>query len=43
LAKNATVAGALTIAAFGLVLYTPLAYLTDSWVYRRNQKRRAQS
>jgi hypothetical protein len=29
------------LALFALLLYTPLAYATDTWVYKRAQKRRA--
>ena len=30
----------IVLCAFALLLYTPLAYVTDRWVYRRNQERR---
>jgi hypothetical protein len=39
---NASVAQSITICLFALLLYTPAAYATDTWVYRRNQRRKAQ-
>jgi hypothetical protein len=30
------------LCAFALLLYTPLAYVTDRWVYQRAQKRKQQ-
>jgi drug/metabolite transporter (DMT)-like permease len=33
---------ALFLAAMAMVLYTPLAYITDKWVYGRQQKSLAQ-
>jgi hypothetical protein len=30
------------LCAFALLLYTPLAYVTDRWVYQRNQRRKQQ-
>jgi len=33
---------ALTLALFAMLLYTPLAYATDKFVYNRAQKRKAQ-
>jgi hypothetical protein len=33
---------ALFLAAVAMVIYTPLAYVTDKWVYRNQQKRLAQ-
>ena len=30
------------LCAFALLLYTPLAYVTDRWVYQRNQRRKEQ-
>ena len=32
----------LAICFFALLLYTPLAYVTDRWVYQRAQKRKQQ-
>ena len=31
------------LAVFAMVLYTPLAYLTDKWVYNRQMRREAQA
>ena len=31
----------LLLAAFAMVLYTPLAYATDKWVYNRAQRKKA--
>jgi Flp pilus assembly protein TadB len=36
------VSQSITLAVFALALYTPLAYATDSFVYKRAQKKRAQ-
>ena len=36
-----TISQSLFLSMFALVIYTPLAYVTDKFVYRRNQKRRA--
>jgi hypothetical protein len=33
----------LLLAAFAMVLYTPLAYATDKWVYNRAQRKKAQA
>ena len=33
---------ALFLAAMAMVIYTPLAYVTDKWVYNRQQKSLAQ-
>jgi hypothetical protein len=33
----------LLLAGFALLLYTPLAYATDKWVYTRAQRKRAQA
>jgi hypothetical protein len=30
------------LCVFAVLLYTPLAYVTDRWVYQRNQRRKAQ-
>ena len=41
--KGSTSTGqALFLAAMAMVLYTPLAYITDKWVYTRQQKSLAQ-
>jgi hypothetical protein len=32
----------LVLCAFALLLYTPLAYVTDRWVYQRAQRRKQQ-
>jgi hypothetical protein len=31
----------IAIAFFALLLYTPLAYVTDRWVYQRNQRKQS--
>ena len=36
------VAQSFALCAFALLLYTPLAYVTDRWVYNRDQRRRQQ-
>jgi hypothetical protein len=33
---------AIFLAAMAMVIYTPLAYVTDKWVYKNQQKRLAQ-
>jgi hypothetical protein len=33
----------LLLAAFAMVLYTPLAYATDKWVYNRAQRKKAEA
>jgi ABC-type phosphate transport system permease subunit len=38
---NTTIAQSLFLSLFALILYTPLAYVTDKFVYSRAQKRRA--
>jgi hypothetical protein len=40
LGKNAGISQGLLLAGFALVLYTPLAYLTDRWVYNRMLRQR---
>lgn len=40
--SQAGLSQSLFISFFALLLYTPLAYVTDRWVYQRNQKRRQQ-
>ena len=38
---DTTISQSLFLALFALILYTPLAYATDKFVYSRNQKRKA--
>jgi hypothetical protein len=38
--KGTTIAQGLLLAVFALVLYTPLAYMTDKWVYNRMLRQR---
>jgi len=38
---DTTISQSLFLALFALILYTPLAYATDKFVYSSNQKRRA--
>ena len=33
----------LLLAAFAMALYTPLAYMTDKWVYNRAQRKKAEA
>jgi hypothetical protein len=40
LGKNTSLAQGLLLAVFALVLYTPLAYMTDRWVYNRMLRQR---
>ena len=40
LGKNTSVRQGLLLAAFALILYTPLAYITDKWVYNRMLRQR---
>jgi hypothetical protein len=37
--KHVPVSQSLFLAAFAILLYTPLAYVTDRWVYQRQQRR----
>ena len=39
---NTSTSQALFLAAVAMVIYTPLAYVTDKWVYRNQQKRLGQ-
>jgi hypothetical protein len=39
LGKNTSFSQGLVLSVFALVLYTPLAYMTDKWVYDRQQKK----
>ena len=41
LGKNMPLATSVFFAAAAMVIYTPLAYATDVWVYRRQQSRKA--
>jgi hypothetical protein len=41
LSKNTTTAQALTVCLIAFVMYTPIMYLTDKWVYRRKLAQRA--
>ncbi len=40
---NTSIAQSAFLALFALILYTPLAYATDKFVYSRAQKRRAKA
>jgi len=40
---NTTISQSLFLSLFALILYTPLAYATDKFVYSRAQKRRAKT
>jgi hypothetical protein len=40
--SGASIAQSITICFFALLLYTPIAYVTDRWVYQRAQKRKQQ-
>jgi drug/metabolite transporter (DMT)-like permease len=40
--SNTSVAQSVYLCFFALVLYTPLAYVTDRWVYQRAQRRKQQ-
>jgi hypothetical protein len=40
--SEASIAQSITICFFALLLYTPIAYVTDRWVYQRAQKRKQQ-
>jgi hypothetical protein len=41
LGNNASVAQSIFLSALALLIYTPLAYTTDKWVYGRQQRARA--
>jgi drug/metabolite transporter (DMT)-like permease len=41
--QNTDPAQGLVLAAFALLFYTPIAYATDNFVYKRNLKRQGQS
>jgi hypothetical protein len=38
--SGTTISQGLLLALFALVLYTPLAYMTDKWVYNRMLRQR---
>jgi drug/metabolite transporter (DMT)-like permease len=40
--KNTPIGQSLFLAAFAMLIYTPLAYATDKFVYNRQLKRKAQ-
>jgi hypothetical protein len=40
--SEASIGQSLFLCLFALLLYTPLAYVTDRWVYQRAQRRRQQ-
>ena len=40
--STASISQSIFICLFALLLYTPLAYVTDKWVYQRAQKRKQQ-
>jgi hypothetical protein len=40
---NTTISQSLFLSLFALILYTPLAFVTDKFVYARAQKRRAKA
>jgi hypothetical protein len=43
LGSNATIAQSITICLFAVLLYTPIAYVTDRWVYQRAQRKKTQT
>ena len=40
--SEASVSQSIVLSAFAILLYTPLAYITDRWVYQRAQRRKQQ-
>ncbi len=40
--SEASVSQSILLCVFAVLLYTPLAYVTDRWVYQRNQRRKQQ-
>jgi hypothetical protein len=40
--EDVPIAQSITLSIFALLIYTPLAYVTDKFVYNRAQRRRAQ-
>jgi hypothetical protein len=43
LGSDSSVAQSLILCLFALLLYTPIAYITDRWVYQRAQRRKQKS
>jgi hypothetical protein len=41
--KNTSLAQSATLAVFAMLLYTPLAYYTDRWVYQRTLRQAAKA
>jgi len=39
--RHVPIGQSVVLACFAVILYTPLAYLTDRWVYTRQQRRQA--
>jgi hypothetical protein len=40
--SKASISQSILLCLFAVLLYTPLAFVTDRWVYQRNQRRRQQ-
>jgi hypothetical protein len=40
--SSAEISQSIFLCLFAVLLYTPLAYVTDRWVYQRNQRRKQQ-
>ena len=40
--SEAALSQSILLCLFALLLYTPLAYVTDRWVYQRAQRRKQQ-
>ena len=40
--SEASISQSIVLCAFAVLLYTPLAYVTDRWVYQRAQRRKQQ-
>jgi hypothetical protein len=40
--SEATLSQSIVLCGFAILLYTPLAYVTDRWVYQRAQRRKQQ-
>ena len=40
--SEAAISQSIFLCVFAVLLYTPLAYVTDRWVYQRNQRRKQQ-
>ena len=41
--KRARRSQSITICLFAVLLYTPIAYVTDRWVYQRAQRKKTQT